>query len=451
MASPSITGLGNSGVDFSGIITQLVAIARQPITALSTKKNAVDSAASTIDAFATQLTSLQSAAKGLSDPSGFVALGASSTDPAIVATTSAGGAPGTYNIDVGTLAAVEKRRSDVQSSSGTALGFTGTLGIGVGSSTPASISVAATDTLGDIANKINASGTRASASVLYDGSKYRLVLQGLDSGAASGLAVTETGFSLGLSKSTNVYQAATDASLTVDGMAITRPTNSISGVIPGVTLALTKPTTSTATLTLATDPKALEQKVQSFVTAYNTIVSTTHNVTGYGTTTAANPQLAGDSAMRRSLDRLAGIATSTVANTRGAYTTLASVGISLSRDGTMSLDTSKFESATASDPDGVARLFVTDPKSGATGVMNSFSKAVDDLVGTPASLVKARQAALTTQSQAISNSIDDKNRRLDAYQANLKAQYAGLDSIMSKYQSLATAIDSIGKNLSSDK
>jgi flagellar hook-associated protein 2 len=276
-------------------------------------------------------------------------------------------------------------------------------------------------------------------------------LQGLDSGAANNLSVTESGFSLGLSKAANVYQAATDASLTVDGMAITRPTNSISGVIPGVTLALTKPTSSTATLTLATDPKALEQKVQSFVSAYNTVVSTTHNVTGYGTTTAANTQLAGDSAMRRSLDRLSGIATSSVANTRGAYTTLASVGVSLSRDGTMALDTTKFETAMANDPDGVARLFVTDPKSGATGVMKSFSSAVDDLVGTPTSIIKARQAALTTQSQSISSSIDDKNRLLDAYQANLKAQYAGLDSIMSKYQSLATAIDSIGKNLSSDK
>lgn len=450
MASPSISGLSGSGIDFSGIVTQLVAVARQPINALSTKKFSVDSAISTLDAYTTQLTTLQTAAKGLSETSSFISLGATSTDPAVVASTTGGGSPGQYSITVNSLARAEKRRSDVQSSSGDALGKAGTLGLKIGSGAQVDVEVKATDSLGDIATKINASGARTSASVLYDGSSYRLVLQGLDTGAANGVNVSENGFSLGLSSPSSVYQSAADASLVVDGMAVTRPTNSVSGVIEGVTLALTKTTSSPATLTVASDTTALQKKIEDFVSAYNVVVNSTQKVTGYGSNKATNPLLAGDSAMRKTLDRLSNIATSSVPNSKGAYTTLASVGISLSSDGQMKFDTAKLKDAISKDASAVQRLFVTDTKTGATGAMKSIASTIEELAVGPSSLLKSRRAAFDTQNKSIDESIEQKTKRLESYEKNLKAQYANVDKVMSRYQALGNAVAAMDKNNSKD-
>src|SRR5205807_3815528 len=107
----------------------------------------------------------------------------------------------------------------------------------------------------------------------------------------------------------------------------------VTGVIPGVTLTLTRPTTSPAVVSLAADSAALKTKVSAFVSAYNDVVNLGHNAAGHGAAKAANSVLAGDHAIRASLDRFAHILSSPVAGTTGRYTTLASVGISSTQDG----------------------------------------------------------------------------------------------------------------------
>jgi flagellar hook-associated protein 2 len=233
-----LTGL-SGGFDASGVIEQLVSIARQPIVEAEQKKLLVDQATSTVNAFSSRLSSFRSAALALSDTSGYASYGAASSDPAVVASASGGAQAGSYAIAVTQLASAQKLRSSTFASSSTALGLAGQLTVQVGSQTAVNVNVTATDTLSDVATKLAASGARITASVLFDGTSYRLSLQGADSGAANAFTVSQSGLDLGLANPANVYQTAKDAMLTVDGMAITRSTNSISGVIPGVTMALT--------------------------------------------------------------------------------------------------------------------------------------------------------------------------------------------------------------------
>lgn len=434
---------GLAGFDSASLVSQLVAVAQKPVDALSSKKGQVDSASVTLTTFSSKLSTLKNAATALSTTSGFVSMAATSSDTGLVGSVTGTATAGAYTVNVTQLAKAQKMRSDAQTSSTTALGQTGDLSLQIGTGSPLTISVTATDTLTDIASKINRSGGRVSAGIINAGGSYRLSLQGLDTGASNAITVTEGGtINLGLAKPANVVDPAQDAKLTVDGLDITRPTNSVADAIPGVTMALTKLTTTPATLTIAGDSSSLKSKISAFVNAYNDIVNSVHTSTGYGSSKASNSVLAGESALRRPLDQISKLITGRVSGATGDYQSLGAVGISSSKDGTIALDGTKLDAALAKDPAAVARLFVTDTTTGATGVMKTLADMVTTMTGTTG-IVATRQAALAAQSKQISKSIDDKQQRVDDYEAGLKKQFAALDQAMAKYNSMSSSLGAI--------
>jgi flagellar hook-associated protein 2 len=441
-----LTGLG--GFDSSGVISQLVAIAKKPVEALAARKQQVDSASTTMGQFSSRIGTFKINANSLADASGYSSYAVTSTDASVVASANGSALAGSYDIAVTQLATAQKIRGDAQTSGSAALGFTGTLSIQVGTNTAVGVTVTATDTLGDIATKISASGAKVSASVLFDGTDYRLAVQGLDSGVANAFTISQSGFDLGLSNPANVKQTALDAKFTVDGLPITRSTNQITGVIPGVTLALTK-TGVSSTVRVASDTTALKQKLQFFVSSYNDLVNASHTATGYSGTKATNPVLAGEPAMRRSVDTLARLVSSAVPGATGAFTSLGSVGLTLSANGTLSLDSTKFDAAVAKDSDGVRRLFITDTALGATGIMKTLATTADGFVNGTTSPIKARIEALATLSKNIDDSANKKLDAVDAYEQQLKKQFAALDIAMSKYNTMSAAISGIGSGSNS--
>lgn len=442
MASPTLTGL--SGFDSSSLITQLVSFASQPLTDIGTKKQLVDSASSSMSTFTTYLTTLKSAATALSTASGFSSMAATSSDTGIVASVTGSATPSSYAINVTQLAKAQKSRSDAQASATTALGQAGDLTLQIGSGTATTVSIVATDTLADVVSKINKTGLRVSASLVNAGGSYRLQLQGLDTGAANAISVTEgAGVTLGLNKPANVVQAAQDANLTIDGLAITRPTNSISGAIDGVTLALTKTTSAPAQLDIAADSTALQTKISSFVSAWNAVISSAHSTTGYGSVKATNAVLSADPAIRGVLNQMNSAIGGVVPGTTGTYSSLSSVGVKHNTDGTLTFDSAAFTTALQTDSAAVRKLFVTDTATGASGVMSGLATKLDTAMNDPYGVIKARIASFTAQSAALQKSYDTQSAYIDKYQTQLKAQYAALDEAMSKYQSMATALSSL--------
>jgi flagellar hook-associated protein 2 len=435
-----LTGLG--GFDSAGVIDQLVNLANQPLRDIDSKKSLVDSASLTLNSFSSKLTTLKTAATALSTTTGFSSMAATSSDAGIVASVSGAAVASSYTLNVTQLARAQKSRSDAQASATAALGQTGSLKLQIGSNA-VTVNVLATDSLSDIASKIGQSGARVSAAVINTGGSYRLSVQGLDTGAANAFTISETGVSLGLSNPSNVFETAQDAVLTVDGLTITRDTNQVTGAVPGVTLALTKTTTSPATVRIAGDSTALKSKISAFVSAYNDIVSSGHSATGYGTAKASNSVLAGDSSIRRSLDRLSSLVTGPVSGATGNYKSLSSVGVSLSRDGAMSFDGAKLDAALEKDPDAVRRLFITDSSIGATGLMKTLSDTVTSLISGDGAPVKTRIDALAAQSKRLIDSRAAKEKRVADYQNQLRRQFSDLDIAMSRYQTMSNALGSI--------
>lgn len=440
-----LTGLG--GFDSGNVISQLVDLASAPLREIDTKKAQVDSAASTMSAFSSKLSTLKNAATALATTSGFSSMGVTSTDTGIVPTVTGSAVAASFSVEVTHLARAQKTRSDAQVSATAPLGQAGDLSIQVGGGSAVVISVLPADSLADIATKIGQSGARVTAGVVNAGGSYRLSIQGLDTGAANGISFVETsGLTLGLSAPENTYEAAQDAQLTIDGLAVTRPTNSIADAIPGVTLALTKETTGKATVRIAGDSTALKAKINAFVSAYNDIVNTGHNVAGYGTIKAQNSVLAADRGIRRALDSISSLISGFIPGATGNYKSLATVGVALSRDGLLSFDGAKLDAALEKDPDAVRRLFVTDSALGATGVMKKLATTIDNLITGDSGAVKNRIDGLAAQSKRLTESRVKKQESVKQYEAQLRRQFSNLDLAMSRYQSMANALGGISSN-----
>lgn len=435
----SLGGLA-SGIDTGSLVDTLVSVARQPVNQLDARKKLLDSASQTISSLSTKLAALKTAALALSTPAGFSSFAATSSDAAVVASTSGSASVGSFDVAVTALARAQKSRSTSFPSSTTALGFAGSLDLQVGSGTSMPVTVLATDTLADIAAKIASSGARVSASVMNDGTGARLLVHGLDTGAENAFTIGENSLSLGFNAPGSLYETAQDAALTVDGMPVTSKTNQVTGVIPGVKLALTKLTTAPVTVQLTSDATALKQKVTTFVTAYNDFVNAGHAAAGFGGIKPSNAVLAADSSVRSSLNRIGSSLSNALPGSSGLYTTMASIGLVSSREGTLSLDATKFDTAMTASPDSVRRLFVTDAATGATGLMKTVMSTVDSLVTGAGSRLQARADSLGAQSKRLADSKIRMESRLDDYEKQLKKQFTAMDQLISKYKTQGAAL-----------
>jgi flagellar hook-associated protein 2 len=438
----SSLGLG-SGLNDSSLISQLVEIESEPLDTLENQAAGVTNASSTISAFSTTLNSLQTAANTLADPTQYNSYTAASDSSQIVASTTTGATAGTYSVSVSALAESQTTFSNPQASATSALGMSGTLGLSVGGNT-INVSVGSGDSLTDIAAAISSSGAPVTASVVYDGSQYRLDVQGTQTGSAGAVAFNESGFSLGLSTPANTYQAAQNASATIDGISVTSATNQISGAIPGVNLALTGITSSPATLTVAASASSLTSNVQAFVTAYNSVVTTGHTDAGYGTTAASSPLLAGDNGIETSLDQLGELVSGTVSTTDTTLTTLASVGISINNDGTLSLDSDTLNQAVQSDPSGVEKIFVTNAAQGMTGIMSTISSTIDALANNSGSVLSGESQMFGDQTKQINTQEAAMEARITQYQTLLQSEFSTTDETVNDDRSLFSDLGGTG-------
>lgn len=441
MSTLSFSGLA-SGLDTNAIIDAVMAAERVPINQLQSKQTTLNSALTTVNSLSSKLGTLKSSAQALSTALGFSSFKASSSDAAVVANVTGAPSAGSFNVRVTQLAREQRSYSLGQSSSTAALNLAGPLTLQIGAGAQATVNVAATDTLTDIAAKINSSGQRLGASILYDGSQYKLQVRGLDSGLDNGIAFGGAiATSLGLDLTP--YQSAQNAILSVDNNTITRSSNQIVGVIPGVTLALTKTTTADAVVGVESDPEALKSKIQTFVTAYNDVVSASQSAAGWGQIKAGNTALAGDSAIRAVMSRLAGALGNNVPGTTGKYTTLGSIGLSSDKDGKLKLDETKLKTALTADPTAVQKLFVNDAQLGSTGAMTGLMSTVDQLANNQGSLLKAKQESISKQVKRMDDDIASIERRMDQLQAQMVQRFAALEQIVSQYKSQGNALASM--------
>lgn len=447
----SSTGVG-SGLDVKSIVSQLVAIEKQPLQQLQTKATTFQTQLSLYGTVKSQVATLGDAAALLSGSSGWNTQKASSSNAtAVSVTTSSSAVAVAMTVEVEKMARTQSSAS-LGVAAGVAAGATGNLSIELGSWTDAtvpvftagssvSVSIDSADTVAAIAGKINAANAGVTATVLRDGSNERLVVRSTTTGLAAGFRLNspvDSGLApLGLTNPSDgvsfIGQAPLNAKVKINGVLVESASNKMTDVTAGVTLQLNQVTTSPVDITVENDLDVVGKNIQSFVDAYNALNTTLADATKYSAATKTGGLLQGDSTttgLQNALRSMLG--SSSLGST---FTHLSDVGIERQVDGSLKINATKLTSA-KQDLTNLKSLFTTDNSNATT---NGFGVKVRDFAhGLIAfdGLVTNKAAALKG---AISRNSKDQDRvteRATRVEAQLNRQYSALDAQMAQLNGL---------------
>ena len=472
MATISSAGVG-SGLDVNGIVSQLMTIEKRPLTALDTKEAGFQAKLSAYGSLKGALASVQSAALALKSSTLFSSMSASSANTSVVAASANTAAQaGTYTLKVIAKAQSASISSQPLPSISTDIStIDGKLKIELGTftpqagatpssfvsdpaKTPITINLTAgTSSLSDIRDAINAANAGVKANLVYVGTAgYKLTVTSNDTGATESLKITALDTSnnvltnntdlaklsfdptktAGAGNEFDVNSVAQDSSFTIDGLGLTRSTNSVSDAITGVTLSLGDALNTNTTLTVAKDTASVQTALASFVKNYNDLNKQLHDLTVFDPTTKQGATLTGDAGARALQSALRSMITYRQAGSTGVAHSLSDLGVAMQRDGSLLFNSTKLSNALASSSTDVSALF-TSTSASAPGLAVRMSTLLDGMLST--------SGLIASQTDGISRSVTDigKQRtrlsdRLVQIEARYRKQYSNLDTLVASMQ-----------------
>jgi flagellar hook-associated protein 2 len=439
-----------AGLDTASIIGQLMAVERTPRTKISWDQSATTKRQSLLQDINTKLTALKTANDDLKSISTWLDTQTveSGDSTRLTATRTGGAPPGGYDIAITQLATAERRTYDWQD-----LTADGPLKILNKDGTErASIDLKAGATVDDAVAAINSTTGGDLYAVNVNGD---LVLAAKTTGDTSQFSVTGAG-------TETERVAGLNAKLTINGAAVERQTNTIADALPGVTLNLKAKTSGTATVGLNVGPPgpdkdAITKKVQSFITAYNALVTATRSDLDEKripkATSAADAQtgtLFGDSGLTSMLSTFRSTIGAPIAGLTG-LASLADLGITTGAantgttvnqdavDGKLTLDTAKLSSALDSNPLGVRKLL--GGLSGTDGFSQAMAAVIAPLQGT-GGILDLRISAATKDLSDIKSKLDTFDARMDSKQAAYQKKFTALEAALQKSQTVGNSLAS---------
>ncbi|MFC5547991.1 flagellar filament capping protein FliD [Massilia aerilata] len=451
----SSSGLG-SGLPVDSLVTQLMALEKQPLNLIDKKEASYNASLSAWGTIKSSLSALQTAAKNLGTPAKMLPLTASTSQSGVLTATAdagSGAAVGNYSIEVTSLAASQKIKTAVGYGATTDVVGTGNITLEVGgyddSTDPPTFTAKSTktipigsgsNTLAGIRDAINAANGGVTASIINDGKSNYLSLASADSGTANMMRISVDDPSLnalsyndpsGVSEMEEKV-AAKDAVLTIDNVTITKSSNTITDAIQGVTLNLTGTTASGTTnkLTLTKDDAAVKTAVGDFVKAYNDAIGAMSKASAFDAATGKGSTLTGDSTLRTIQSQMRSLL-GTAFPGGGKATTLAAVGITTQRDGTLGIDAGKLDKAMSDPGVNMSALFAT------SGTKRGFASQLDVTLGrilSPVGSLAGHTGSINTSITALEKQRTAINTRLVSVEARYRAQFSALDTAMASMQ-----------------
>lgn len=471
VGSISSPGLG-SGLDVNSIVTQLVSLEKQPIKLLQQDASKMQAQLSSWGQIKSALSTLRDAASALDAPATWTPTTATSSDAASVsATTTSSAMPGSYSVNVVKLASSQSLASQTYSAASSTVGQgsihiqlgtwgtdpdTGATTFTAGSAAGVDISIGAgEDTLTGIRDKINAANAGVSASIVTDTTGSRLVLHG-DSGAANGFQVTVSDStdgtgndSAGLSalaydpsagiQSMTQTQTAADSEAQINGMTVKSTDNTITS-IDGITFTLGKPTSTSISVSINRDTATIAKSIGNFADAYSRLIGLVKDQTKYDSASKTAATLQGDnSAVSVESQFRSLVGTSTGASS--VFKTLSEIGLSIQKDGSLSVDSTKLQSALKSNLGEVKKLFANSDSANSNndGIAQRFRALGDQVLGVDG-LVSTRTNGIQSNLNRNSARQSDLSDRAAQYESRLRAQYTALDTQLSKLNSLSSYV-----------
>jgi flagellar hook-associated protein 2 len=350
------------------LIQQAEAAYQAPANALQAQEKPIEAQISALGKVQSSLSSLQSALSGLNDVQSLAQTSASSSAPGVVTVSATNAAQvGTYN-----LTGIHQAQAETLVSSGfagtSAMLGSGSIAIRVGSASAVTVAIASgQSSLAGIATAINQAHLGVEATVIFDGVSYRLALTGDATGTANAFTVSGAGNLSNFSSASGTghftqTQAASNASFSLNGIAITSGSNTVSGVVPGVTFTLAA--SGSATVQVTQSVTALDKVANSLVSALNGVLGTINQYSSYtpassgasGSQASGAGPLLGNIGLQILRNGLLDAITAPPTAGIGAYNSLSAIGFSITSGGTLAFNDATFQKAAQSNYAGVAAL-----------------------------------------------------------------------------------------------
>jgi len=431
---PTLTSSGiGSGLDVNAIVAQLVALERRPLEQLARRESGLRAELSSYGRIKGALGAFQSAMAELKSAAKFRVHAVRVQDEAVFqASAQAGATPGHYLIEVVQLAQAHRLRSArFADRDATPIGQPGDrMRIEVGANA-FEVEIGG-KTLAEMRSAINAAAHNAGVTATlvpdWDGGTehYRLVLASKETGTAHALTLSfrdGAGQAIADPLGFSEAAAARDAELRIDGALVVRGSNTISDALEGITLRLHATSGGVAKrLEVARDADAIVANATRFAEAWNALVK------------ALRETRNGESGAR-------GVAQGLEAELRGVLATapsglatglryLAETGLGLRSDGSLRLDADFFRRVLAADPQGVAELYAHAEQ----GYAARLEARARDLLGATGAL-GAREDAVQQRLREVAQQRARIERRVEAEEKRLRAQYAALDGLLGRLRS----------------
>jgi flagellar hook-associated protein 2 len=391
------TSASSSGlIDVASIVSQLMTVEQQPLTLLQTNEASYQAKLSAYGTIQSALSTFQGAVSQLDSASAFQALNVGSSNSSVAtATAKSTAVPGNYTLAVTNLAQAQQLVASGQTSDTAAIGsgasttltfnfgtvsggtsangkYTGATFTPGGSATKTVTIDSSNNSLQGIAAAINGANIGVTASIVNDGSStpYRLSLSSNASGAANSMQISVAGDAalsslLSQDPSNNSGQnftetaAAQNANFTLNGISISKPTNTVTDAINGLTLNLTGTSTSPISLSVAQNTTAMTTAVNSFVSAYNALDSTLLSSSAYNAATGTGAILQGDPTVMMLQSQLRGALNVPINSAGSALSSLPDIGVTFQQNGTLTVDSAQLNTAITSNYGNIAALFAS--------------------------------------------------------------------------------------------
>jgi len=446
----NITSLGiGSGLDLEGIVEAYVnAKAIPQEIRLQERKDELSVELSGVSSFKSSLSTFDSILEKLAADDAFNKQTITTSTEDFEVTTNGFASSGTFSVEIETLAAATQRQSQSFTSSTDTVG-SGTLTFDAGTES-FNVTIAATDTLSDIRDKINEEATNfgVTANILNVESGSYLVFNSELTGAANAMTISTSDASLdSISTNTTVNQAAVDGVAHIDGNRVTSTTNTFKDVIEDVTIEAKKVNFGTpGTLTIAQDTENGTELVKEFVDGFNALMS---DIATLGA--AKTGKLAFDPNLRQVKQTLTEMLTDKVASLTGSIQSLGDIGIEIDRYGQANISAvsttsqpsgeDKLADALENNLEEVGKLFAN-----TDGIANLMSDMVESYIDSDGTLT-SRVTALNEQLEEVEQGYVDLEAELRDFEDTLRKRFTFLDATVAKYNSTSSWITTTLANI----
>jgi flagellar hook-associated protein 2 len=424
MTLPSISFSGiATPFDVNEVIDQLMAVERIPLQQLQARRATYEAKDTAWVSINTRLSALRSSLNDLDGGlDGF--LTASTSSEAVTASVTGASAPGSISFTVDQLAAAHVLISSGTFASGDELTGAGEFTLDLGDGEPLTVPTDETTTYSQLAASITALDAGVTATVLQTGDdQFQLLLASQTMGDEAAFTASSTLAGLG---SFSAIQTGADAQISIGSLTIERNSNTVSDLLPGVTINLVATTEAPVSVTASRDPVAAADAVEALVTELNATLEELNTATRYNVDTESGGALVGDSTARGIVSDLRNAVSGAIGGTEGTLIP-AAVGISITRTGTFIFDRAAFEGVLAGDFASVEALMSDE-------VFTRLDEALDAAEGVDGSVARARDRWQASM-EDLDGQIERWEDRLDSREGRLIRQFAALDSTLAALSS----------------